>query len=172
MLQIISGFITPNEGSVQLTIDNKIAEEESKKDHVSLASPYLQLIEDFTPIELVKHVSLFKPFQGKLSPSGLLQLAELDHARNKYIKHFSSGMKQRLRLALAVLADTPVLLLDEPLSNLDRNAVTWYRKMIDEHAQHKTVIVCSNAIEEEFYFCDKRLDLQEFKPVEKARPAV
>ncbi|NBQ48017.1 MAG: ATP-binding cassette domain-containing protein, partial [Sphingobacteriia bacterium] len=85
------------------------------------------------------------------------------HARHKFIRQYSSGMKQRLKLALALLADTPLLLLDEPLSNLDRSGAAWYQQMITDYTAKRTVIVCSNAIEEEHFFCERALDVMDYK---------
>ena len=72
-------------------------------------------------------------------------------------------MKQRVKLAIAILADCPVLLLDEPVSNLDKNAIAWYKNLITNYASGKTIIVCSNSINDEFGFCDKEISLADFK---------
>ena len=72
-------------------------------------------------------------------------------------------MKQRLKLGLAILADTPVLLLDEPVSNLDKTAIDWYQKLITAYTANRTVIVCSNAINEEHFFCTKTIDVSNYK---------
>lgn len=164
LLQVISGFVSPNEGSIEFYLDSsKKIEADKLKNYISLASPYLQLIEDFTLREMVEHTQIFKPFISSLSVKEIIQLTELEHAENKLIKQFSSGMKQRLKLGLAILADAPVLLLDEPVSNLDRAAIAWYKKLIDTYTKERTVIVCSNAITEEYSFCDTQLDVMQFK---------
>lgn len=153
----------PNEGSVVYTQEKKTIPTDEAKNFISYASPYLQLIEDFTPEEMVTHAAMYKPFLNQLSVDEALRTMELDHARGKYIRQFSSGMKQRLKLGMAILADTPLLLLDEPVSNLDRKAIEWYRELIQAHTNERTVIVCSNAIKEEFDFCTKTLDVTNYK---------
>ncbi len=163
LLQTIAGFVSPNEGSVFYTLSGKIIDPERHHHYVSLASPYLQLIEDFTGSEIVTHTAKYKPFTKEIETSQVLEIAGLSHARDKFIRQYSSGMKQRLKLALAILADTPLLLLDEPLSNLDRDAVLWYKDMIGKYCTRRTVIVCSNAQEEEHFFCDSRLLIQDYK---------
>jgi len=168
LLQVISGFVSANEGEIiythQGTDENGInIESEQVKDNISLASPYLQLIEDFTAIEMIEHVGFFKSFVQNFSAQQVIDIIELSHAKDKYIKQFSSGMKQRLRLGLAILADTPLLLLDEPVSNLDKNAIEWYKQMINVYTNKRTVIVCSNAIDDEYFFCDKKLVVTDFK---------
>ena len=68
-------------------------------------------------------------------------------------------MKQRLKLALALLSSTEIVLLDEPLTNLDENGVLFYKKLIGEFAAQKTILVCSNNIADEIYFCNKQIKL-------------
>lgn len=168
LLQVISGFITPNEGQIIYSLDNKKVEAENLKNHISLASPYLQLIEDFTLTEAIEHSRVFKPFVNKLSAVEVIEMIELSHAKNKLIKQFSSGMKQRLKLGLAILADTPLLLLDEPVSNLDKNAIKWYKNLIQTYALNRTIIVCSNNIDEEHFFCTGQLNLSDYKTKKSA----
>ncbi len=166
LLQIISGFVSPNEGTIEVSHQSAVDTINSamlNPKHISFASPYIQLIEDFTLTEIIEHSSLFKPFINKLSTTQIIEMIELSHAKNKFIKQFSSGMKQRLKLGLAILADTPLLLLDEPVSNLDKNAIEWYKNLISNYTTNRTVIVCSNAITEEHFFCTKQLNVSDFK---------
>lgn len=178
LLQVISGFVSPNEGFVEfshksLEVSQQLAVISQYKTEItqpilnpkfiSFASPYIQLIEDFTLTEIIEHTALFKPFLNNLSTTQIIDIIELQNAKNKFIKQFSSGMKQRLKLGLAILADTPILLLDEPVSNLDKNAIDWYKNLITTYALNRTVIVCSNAIGDEYFFCDKELNVMTFK---------
>ena len=163
LLQVISGYVLPNKGKVNFTESDKLIENENFKDYISLASPYLELIEEFNLIELINHAALYKPFLNNLNTEQIIELSELDTSKNKSLKTYSSGMKQRVKLTLAILADCPVLLLDEPVSNLDKNAIDWYQNLIKHYASSKTIIVCSNSINDEFGFCDKELNLSDFK---------
>ncbi len=164
LLQVISGFITANEGSIIYRSGDTVITPEQIKNYISLASPYLQLTEDFTLIELLDHVKIYKPFSGNRSAEDVMKLMELQEAKNKYIKQFSSGMKQRLKLGLAILSDTPLLLLDEPVSNLDKNAIAWYKSLMKAHSDNRSIVVCSNAISDEHFFCDSELVVSDFKP--------
>ncbi|MBA3665222.1 MAG: ABC transporter ATP-binding protein [Bacteroidetes bacterium] len=163
LLQVISGYVTPNEGSVTYSIEKNAIEAEKVNQHISFASPYLQLVEDFTLQETIEHSSIFKPFINKYSVQEIIDFLELAHAQNKFIKQFSSGMKQRLKLGLALLSDTSVVLLDEPVSNLDKVSIAWYKALITHHTLNRTVIVCSNNIEDEHFFCNRELNVTGFK---------
>jgi len=164
LLQVISGFITENEGEVIYKVDDKIIPVDKIKNYISFASPYIHLVEDFTLTEMIDHTKIFKPFIKDLSTEQIIKLLDLETAKDKFIKQFSSGMKQRLKLGVAILCDTPLLLLDEPVSNLDANAIAWYKNIIKEYSQNRTVIVASNAIQDEFFICDKQLNIADFKP--------
>lgn len=163
LLQVLSGFVTPNEGSIDYVLNGKDISIEKIKDHISFASPYLQLVEDFTLEEIINHVKIYKPFENNLSTAEIIEQIELSSSKNKYISQFSSGMKQRLKLGLAILSDTPMLLLDEPISNLDKNAIAWYKQLVSDHSLERTIIVCSNAIGDEHFFCHSELNVMDFK---------
>jgi ABC-type multidrug transport system ATPase subunit len=163
LLQVISGFISPNEGELRYTAANIAVDPASIKDQFAFASPYLVLIEDFTAAELIHHISLARRFKNKLNTGEILEVAQLSHTSGKYIRQFSSGMKQRLKLAIAILSDVPVLLLDEPLSNLDRAGGEWYAAMINNYCVDQTIVVCSNAIEQEHFFCRRAISVLDYK---------
>ncbi len=141
----------------------EIIEDDAIYKYLSIASPYMELIEDFTLVELIEHQKQFKPFINNISTQEIIALIQLEHAAEKYIKNYSSGMKQRVKLGLAILADCPVLLLDEPCSNLDANAIAWYQNMIENFAQPKTILVCSNTVKEEYLFCNNKIEIEKFK---------
>ncbi|PBQ32441.1 hypothetical protein CNR22_11895 [Sphingobacteriaceae bacterium] len=143
--------------------DNHKINPDKLRNYISFASPYLQLIEDFTLLEMIEHTRLFKPFLNSISSNEVIELIQLQSAKNKFIRQFSSGMKQRLKLGLAILADTPILLLDEPISNLDKNAIQWYKDLIAGYTVNRTVVVCSNAIADEHFFCNTELNVVDYK---------
>jgi ABC-type multidrug transport system ATPase subunit len=92
-----------------------------------------------------------------------MEITQLEKAKNKQLKYFSSGMKQRVRLALAVLCDSPLLLLDEPTSNLDKKAIDWYQQLVTDHSKNRLIIVASNQQEYEYPFCNKTLMVEDYK---------
>jgi ABC-2 type transport system ATP-binding protein len=77
----------------------------------------------------------------------LLELVDLSYAKNKRTKGFSLGMKQRLSLAIALLGDPEILVLDEPANGLDPQGIAWLRNLLKQLAsQGRTVLVSSHQL--------------------------
>ena len=163
LLQVIAGAVLPNEGSIYYHDGVKEVLSESIFHHVSFASPYLELIEEFTLPEIIRFHFKFKKSVGGISENEILEATGLQKRSNQVFKYFSSGMKQRVKLTLAFLSDTSILLLDEPCSNLDKNGIDWYQQMIKTYTSGRIVIVASNQNEEEYFFCDSKLNMADYK---------
>lgn len=163
LLQLISGSLLSSEGTISYHITNKNVAEEDIYKHVSIATPYLELYEEFTLNEAIDFQEKFKTFSNNLITKQIVELLELEKSADKQLKYFSSGMKQRVRLALAILSKTPLLLLDEPTSNLDKKAIEWYQNLILQYSNNRLIIVCSNQQEQEYLFCNKQLNIEDFK---------
>jgi ABC-type multidrug transport system ATPase subunit len=158
LLQTISGYATLSKGKIEwgqydaTTIFQQI----------SIAAPYLELIEEYTTLEQFAFHESFKPLIKDLTIQEMIELIGLKEATHKQIRYFSSGMKQRLKLALAIFSETPILLLDEPCSNLDKEGYALYHTLINKYAMHKLIIVGSNDVQE-YNFCTKQLNLMDYK---------
>jgi ABC-2 type transport system ATP-binding protein len=163
LLQIISGYLIPDKGKVNYYCGSELVKTEDVNNLISIASPYLQLTEEFTLNEILNHYKLFKPLLINDSNAAIADSFQLDKVLHKQIRHFSSGMKQRVKLGLAITANAPVLFLDEPLSNLDAGGMAWYQEILKKYAHQKTLIVCSNAVKEEYFLCEKQLNMADYK---------
>ena len=163
LLSIISGSTLPSEGDVNWLNAHGSVPDTLVYQQVSIAAPYLELIEDFTLREHVHfHFSIKKTVQG-LSTNEIIELSGLKKSADKKISYFSSGMKQRLKLTLAILSDSPLLLLDEPLSNLDSKASEWYSKLIENYTAGRSIVVCSNHQQKEYYFSKQQLNIEDYQ---------
>lgn len=162
LLQLIAGSLSPSEGRITVKAKDKLVDDEDLFASLTIAAPYLELIEEFTLSEMIDFHFRFKSYQTGTDKSSLIDLLELNSSKNKALKYFSSGMKQRTKLALAICADTPVLLLDEPTSNLDTQAISWYQKLISDFRRNRLVVVCSNQ-EHEYQFCENHIQLSDYK---------
>lgn len=161
-LQILSGFLLPSKGTIHYQINQKNISIEEIYPHLVIAAPYQELIEEFTLSEMIRFHSRFKKLKNNLSNEEWMEKIQLEKVRNKQIKFFSSGMKQRVKLGLALYSDTPILLLDEPTVNLDQKGTEWYEKEIKENINDRLVVICSNQASE-FEICHQVVDITAFK---------
>jgi ABC-type multidrug transport system ATPase subunit len=160
LLQVISGSISHNEGKIEMILKGSPLLEENCFQYLSIAAPYLELIEEMTATEFLHFHSSFKPLTHSLE--SILAVINLENAAQKQIRYFSSGMKQRLKLAQAFFCSAPVLLLDEPTTNLDAEGIALYQQLITEHTDQKLVIISSND-PQEYSFCDEVISIGDFK---------
>jgi ABC-type multidrug transport system ATPase subunit len=162
LLQVISGIMPLTEGKIAYKIDNQPLEEEQWYKHLVIAAPYLELIEEFSLVESLAFHAKFKPFKQGITHQEIIESLELTASKDKLIKNFSSGMKQRLKLALAFYSDVPVVMLDEPTSNLDARWTAWYRTEVQKLTKNQLLLLCSN-VTAEYDFCDRVVNVGDFK---------
>ena len=162
LLKVLSGHLSPSKGKIGFRLQDKALAAEDVYQQVSYAAPYIELIEEFTLEEALKFHASLKPLLPGTTPALLYQLLALPRARRKEIRFFSSGMKQRLKLALAVCSDTPILLLDEPATNLDVQGIEWYKNLVSEFAADRLVIIASND-PHDAEFCPVHLNVLDYK---------
>lgn len=159
LLQVVAGALQHNSGSLTYTTEAGKQIEEPYA-HIAFAAPYLDLIEEMTATEFLNFHEKFKPLT--LSVAEILKQVNLETAAQKQIRYFSSGMKQRLKLAQAFFTNAPVLLLDEPTSNLDKEGINLYKELIKGQQGKKLIIISSNDVEE-YNFCNEVIDIVAYK---------
>jgi ABC-type multidrug transport system ATPase subunit len=153
LLQVLSGALMHSEGSIDFTDDNsKKFDVSNAYKNISIAAPYLELIEEMTAVEFLQFHAAFKKLVKPIDD--ILQEVNLQNASYKQIRYYSSGMKQRLKLAQAFFSDTTTLLLDEPTTNLDEAGIHLYKSLISKYTTNRLVIVCSND-RNEYEFCEE-----------------
>jgi ABC-type multidrug transport system ATPase subunit len=162
LLQLLNGSLSPSAGKVQFNYNGQDLHVEDVYRHVSLAAPYLELIEDFDLTEVIDLHFKFKRYVDGMNRAQVIDLLGMQASKHKLVKYFSSGMKQRLKLALAFCSDTPMLMLDEPTSNLDAQGSAWYRDLVERFSANRLVIVGSNQ-EQEYDFCTQHLLITDHK---------
>lgn len=156
LLKLLSGHLTPSKGHIEYTFNQSVPNDEIYR-YVAFAAPYIDLIEEFTLLEAIQFHQKFSPL-----PDNLLQVLNFHKASGKQIRHFSSGMKQRLKLALAICSNRPILLLDEPSTNLDRQGVDWFHDLLENHKKNRLLIIASN-VPEDLEVCDQSIHILDFK---------
>lgn len=184
LLQTIAGAIAPSEGTVgylymtqetrdkvqdsscreqlELTSHHSPLTSENIYNYIAIVAPYLEVIEEMTASEFLHFHKSFKPILSTISITQILEIVGLKIAAHKQIRYFSSGMKQRIKLAQAIFSDVPVLLLDEPCTNLDSHGYDLYHQLINDYCKNKLIIVSSNDVNE-YDFCAEKLSILDYK---------
>ena len=168
LLQVIAGALSASEGKIEYYTKSNQQHSGTPVDadnfyrHISFAAPYLELIEEMTLLEFLHFHQQFKPLLASPAIPDIIRLIGLEKATHKQIRYFSSGMKQRVKLAQSVFSDTPVLLLDEPCTNLDAEGVALYHQLITTYCKNRLIIVSSND-EMEYLFCSEQLNINDYK---------
>lgn len=162
LLQCIAGASTLSAGAIQYNLDSKQIAADRIFQHIAFCAPYLELVEEMTLQEALQFHQGFKPFFSTVDFVSIAEAVGLEKAMKKEMRYYSSGMKQRVRLAQAFFSDTPVLLLDEPTSNLDKEGISIYEQLIAQWTKNRLVIVASN-MEAEYKFCDEVVRVEAFK---------
>jgi len=175
LLQVIAGAIAISEGTVRYAGESTSTGKFSSTGgssadippdqayrYLSLSAPYVDLVEEMTAHEFLNFHSSFKPFLPSIGISGILEAVGLVNTEQKQIRFFSSGMKQRLKLAQALFSDTSVILLDEPCTNFDAEGIALYQQLVRKYGENRLVIVSSND-PQEYDFCEKVIDIREYK---------
>ena len=174
LLQVIAGAIDHSEGNVEFTVDSTQLTEKNLPSsvnrqpstdfyqHLSFCAPYFDLIEEMTLTEFLNFHFQFKKILTGFDVKKIIEVLGLEKAAHKQIRYFSSGMKQRVKLAQAIFADVPVVLLDEPCTNLDESGIAQYQQLIEDYCKNRLVIVSSND-KQEYGFCKEILKISDFK---------
>lgn len=162
LLQAISGSLLLNEGKCEWSLPQQSLTPENIYRHVSICAPYLELIEEMTAKEFLDFHQGFKPFLPGLTTQNIIEILGLEKATHKQIRFYSSGMKQRVKLAQCIFSDTALVLLDEPCTNLDSTGINLYHSLIQEYCSNRLVVVSSND-EVEYGFCREKINISDYK---------
>ena len=163
LLQAIAGYSWLSEGTLIATNNKGIhIPDDQLFEQIALAAPYLEVVEEMTLLEFLSFQEKFHPFQHGITLESICERLGLQAARNKQIRYFSSGMKQRIKLGQALFAAKPIVLLDEPCTNLDADGIELYHRLLEELTSDKLLVICSND-ENEIRTCHERIDIRDYK---------
>jgi heme exporter protein A len=148
--KILAGLIGSTRGSLTYTLNDKQVGIEEFKHYIGFVSPYLNLYDEFTALENLQLLSRIRATtqQNEVRMKELLNLVSLWQRRDDLVGTFSSGMKQRLKYAFALLHNPIVLILDEPTSNLDEEGIEFVQRMVKQQKEEGVLIVATNDKEE------------------------
>ena len=163
-LKTVYGALGLSQGTVKWQCDagHNLSPFEAAK-NMSYAGPYFELIEELTALEFLKFYQRFRPYRLGFTADVILERTLLTEAASKQISNFSSGMKQRLKLALALFSVSEVVILDEPTSNLDPKGMEWYQALLNKELGARSLFVGSNFSETETFLCTAKLELKDYQ---------
>ena len=162
LLKMLSGHLTPTKGSIQFLREGQEIPVAEVYHHLAYAAPYIELIEEFTLKEAIHFHQRFRPLLTDLTVDALIDRLGLQRARSLPVAQFSSGMKQRLKLALACCTQANYILLDEPTTNLDEQGVNWYHELLNDFIGTRLLVIASN-VPDDYRICQEVVDVMEFK---------
>ena len=162
LLQALSGGMMLSEGTIQYSVNNTPKSTDDIYQQVSICAPYLEVVEEMTLTEFLDFHHGFKAFLPGVTTNTIIHSIGLEKAVNKQIRYYSSGMKQRVKLAQCIFSATPIVLLDEPCTNLDSTGIDLYHRLIADHCKDRLVVVSSND-EVEYKFCGQKVNMGDYK---------
>lgn len=160
LIKMLSGYLTPSKGTISYFHEDKEVKKEKLYGLITLAAPYTDLINEFTLSEMLVFHQKFKPLKSLFNLETFEKEIQLTGQKDKLLSQFSSGMKQKIQLALAVLSDTSLLLLDEPTSYLDSKAKKWFTNLLEANKDNRIIIIASND-QYDLDLCDEILSISE-----------
>lgn len=164
LLKIIYGAQTPTEGTAScFDKEGKRIHQDKVPFYIQLSGPYYELIEELSVLDFLNTYQKFRPFRDSFSSTKIIETAMLEHRAKAPIKNLSSGMRQRLKLALALCAKADVVMLDEPTSNLDPEGVTWFQHLLQSELNERSLFIGSNFNTDEIFMCSNQLELKDYK---------
>jgi len=157
-IKMLCGFLSPSEGKISYTVSDENVDRSDVYLHMTLAAPYTDIINEYDVAEMFAFHTKFKKLRQDIDTKQFLEIVKLKGNKGKQIQYYSSGMKQRLQLALAILTDSSLLLLDEPTSYLDAENKAWFYDLLAQNKSSRTIIIASND-KEDFELCSEVISL-------------
>ena len=157
LIKIISGYLSPSEGKVEYFLEEERIERSEIYRHVNIATPYDGLIDELSLNEMLDFHFKFKPIRADWTISRIIETLDFERHRHKHISDFSSGMQQRLKLALCLASQGYLYLFDEPTTHLDERGKAWYKRIIAELMQTNVIVVIASNEKDDFVQCDEMI---------------
>ena len=146
LVKILAGLMRPTKGTVEILDGSTVVNEKTRRRVVGWASPEVEFPEELTAEENL--VLLARAGGVERTP---VEVAELlgsfglgEVSRTRHVGEYSSGMKQRVRLAYSLLFDPAILFWDEPFSNLDVEGIASAQEQMRVRRETGIVFLATN----------------------------
>ena len=160
VVRLLNGIIKPSGGTAKVNGFDIVQQEDDVKRVTGMLAESPGLYEKLSAREFLEFMGALYDVPGDVLEGRideLLKLFGLHERRNHLIEGYSSGMKQKLLIAAALIHDPPILFLDEPTSTLDPKAAHMVKELIEELADTagKTIFMCSHLLPVVEELCDR-----------------
>lgn len=163
LIKCITGFVKPTEGEV-IFDGKKIGEDVDFPKNTGIIIETPSFIPYYSGIKNLMDLALLNKKIGKKEVENTLKQVGLYEDRNKMVRKYSLGMRQRLGIAQAIMENPDTLILDEPMNGLDNECVNLVRTILDElRKQGKTILLVSHNSEDIKLLCDDIYEMDKGK---------
>jgi heme exporter protein A len=164
LLRILAGVLTPSAGSASLYVDGRRVLKNRHPLHVGLVAPYLNVYDGFTARENLLFIARARRIpDAKARTDEILDFVTLLDRSEDLVATYSSGMKQRIKFAAALLPEPQLLLLDEPGANLDAAGIQMVERVVGRQRESGGLVVLATNDQEEAERCENLLRIEEFR---------
>ena len=164
LLQLLAGVLTPSKGRVRLCVEAGEVAPDVRPLHAGLVAPYLNVYDDFSARENLAFLARVRRLpEAARRTEAALALVGLEGRADDRVRTFSSGMKQRVKYAAALLAEPPLLLLDEPAANLDAAGLAMVERVIGHQRAEGGLLVVATNDPAEAARLDRALRIEDFR---------
>ena len=146
-MKMLTGLILPDAGNISLfggAYSNRVSYMDGRKMGSLIENTGLMM--NMTAYENIKAKCICIGIKDETHIKNLLESVSLNQEKNKKVKNYSLGMKQRLGIALAMVGNPELIILDEPINGLDPQGIAFVRKLIKKLHENKITIVISSHI--------------------------
>ncbi len=163
LLRMVAGVLRPTRGAVALHLDGRVLSDEERPLRTGLVAPYLNVYDGFTARENLAFLAQARRLPGAPARiEAVLELVTLADRADDLVGTYSSGMKQRVKYAAALLAQPPLLLLDEPAANLDAAGLAMVERVTASQRAAGGLLVIATNVAAEAEQCDAVIRIEDF----------
>jgi ABC-type multidrug transport system ATPase subunit len=161
LLKCLSGLIKPTSGSIHWQFEGHEYLPKQIKPFIGFTAPYVQLYEELTVSENLQFLVELQNYTDSVNIERLLSHFEADNLSTLPYGNLSTGQQQRVKLAAANIKNPPILILDEPGANLDRDGKELVSSLVNRYRVDKKMVIIASNQANELDMCDKILDLKQ-----------
>lgn len=163
LLRILAGVLRPTKGTVHLHLNGAEIAQEERPIQTGLVAPYLNVYDGFTARENLEFIARARRLPNQQNQiDEVLELVTLVARADEYVSTYSSGMKQRIKYAAALLTQPPLLLLDEPSANLDEAGLAMVSRVMERQRNAGRLLIIATNVADEASACDQIVRIEDF----------